>query len=352
MFALDELRYYPVNWTDGMRVSAKDFAAGDRAWADALRDVRATLFQGRQFGLLPPLRDSSDQSSYPKLEFDPARALLTLKECRAITEGGYRIEITEDLQSQFKVPSKLPSVSIQKKEGFSVYITVDMFDTRGAGELSGDAPPRHEVVCPFYELSALYKSDEIGLSGFNHLKIAEYAYSNGRFERDKQFIPACMAIDSHDKLADRFSNAGANLKSIHDNGMIIARQYRMDGRADVKDAAGWVEKIVLFIAQSLWAYNDILQQQAPLHTVAFYKNFAQFILSVSDLYAGNPFIKNGAPSQRKYFRDLADPNFQGDDLKTAFDRIDTALKAVQSWLKALAESFKQGRVIQVEDMQK
>ena len=55
MFALDEIQNYPVNWKDGMRVSAKDFMATDRAWSDALKDVRATLFQGIQFGLLPPL---------------------------------------------------------------------------------------------------------------------------------------------------------------------------------------------------------------------------------------------------------------------------------------------------------
>ena len=77
MFALDEIQNYPVNWKDGMRVSAKDFMATDRAWSEALKDVRATLFQGIQFGLLPPLRDSSDTSTYPKLVLDRACLLYT-----------------------------------------------------------------------------------------------------------------------------------------------------------------------------------------------------------------------------------------------------------------------------------
>jgi hypothetical protein len=352
MFELDELQHYPVNWTDGMRVSAKDLTKGDQAWADALRDVRATLLQGRQFGLLPPLRDSSDTTTYPKLEYETSRSLLTLKECRAITEGGYRIEITEDLQRQFQVPLKFPNVSIQQQEAFSVYVTVDMFDTRGAGKLSADAPPRYEVVCPLYEVSVLYKSDEIGLSGFNHLKIAEYVYTNGHFERNEEFIPNCMTINAHPNLIKRFSRAGAALKSIHDNGILVVQQYRMDSRADVKDAANWVEKIILFVAQSIWSYNDVLQQQSPLYALTFCKNFSQYILSTIDLYRDNDFIKKSAESQRQFFKHLADPNFLGDDLKTAFDRIDIALRAMDSLLKALSASFKQGRVVRVEELGK
>lgn len=352
MFVLDELQYYPVNWTDGMRVSAKDFATGDRAWIDALRDVRATLFQGRQYGLLPPLRDSSDKSIHPKLEYTAANSLLSLKECRAITEGGYRIEITENLQSRFKVPLNFPSCTIHQKEDFSVFITADIFETKGAGKLLPDAPPRHASVCPFYELSVIYKSDEIGLSGFNHLKIAEYGYKNERFKRKESFIPACMTINAHKKLHERFLQAGTTLKSIHDNGIFIVQQFRLDGRTDVKDATHWVEKILLLIAQSIWTYNDVLERQSPLYTLTFFKNLGQYVLSMSEMHKNNVFLKDGARSQRRYFKDLADPNFRGDDLKTAFDRIDTALKALDAWFKTLRESFKQGRVIQVEDMGK
>ena len=352
MFALDEIQHYPVNWTDGMRVSAKDFVTTDRAWADALRDVRASLFQGVQFGLLPPLRDSSDTSSYPKLLFDTARSLLTLQECRGITEGGYRIEITEDLHRRQQVPLHFPKVQIQQQESFSVYISIEMFDLKGAGKMSADAPPRHQVVTPFYELSVIYKSDEMGLSGFNHLKIAEYVYSRGGLTRDERFIPPSMTINAHNTLMDRFNKAGANLKLIHDNGIILAKQYRADGRSDVKDAAAWIEKIVTFIAPSIWTYNDLLIKQSPLHTITFFKNLSQFILSMTDVHEGNRFLRTNADSQRRIFKDLAEPNFDGEDLRTAFDRIELALRALHLWFKALGESFKQGSPVKVENMNK
>lgn len=350
MFALDEIQHYPVNWKDGMRVSAKDFMTTDKAWGDALRDVRTTLFQGVQYGLLPPLRDSSDTSAYPKFDFDTAKKLLTLKECRAITAGGYRIEITEALHRQLQVPLAYPTVTIQEQDDFSVYITVDMFSPQGAGKMSADAPPRYQSVSPFYELSVIYESDGIGLSGFNHLKIAAYKYANGRFKRNEQFIPPCMTINAEAKLLDRFKKAGANLSNIHDNGIGLSKIYRIDGNPEVRDTAVWIEKVTLYIAQSIWTYNDYLVQQSPIKTITFFKNLAQFILSTMDIHSGNPYLKEGIQSQKKYFKDLTDSNFSGEDLNTAFYRIDSALSSLHLWFKALRESLRQRREVRVEDM--
>ena len=350
MFELDELQYFPVNWTDGMRVTARDFAASDRAWIDALRDVRASLFQGTQFGLLPPLRDSSDKSAYPKINYEAARSLLTLQECRAITEGGYRIEITETLHREYQTPLQLPKAKIDKQEDFEVYISTDLFTPQGAGQMTTDAPPRRQFICPLYELSVLPKSDGVGLSGFNHLKIAEYKWTKGHFERDEQYIPACLTINAHAGLNDRFLKAGSYLKTIHDNSIHIVRQYRSDPRPDVKDATAWVEKLVLFIGQSLWSYNDILINESPAKAIVYFKNFGQYVLSTVDCYEANLFLKEGARSQKGLFKHLADPNFNIEDLRTSFMRIDEALRGMHVWLKALAESFKQGRVIKVEEI--
>jgi len=350
MFALDEIQNYPVNWKDGMRVSAQNFITTDRAWGDALRDVRVTLFQGVQFGLLPPLRDSSDTSSYPKLLLDNAKNLLTLKECRAITEGGYRIEITEELHRQFQMPLEFPNVNIQKQEDFSVYITVDMFAPKGAGKMSTDAPPRHQFVSPFYELSVIYDSDGIGLSGFNHLKIAEYRYTHGGFQRNEGFIPACMTINTQEALLKRFEKAGSNLKAIHDNGVSLVKRYRLDERPEVRDATAWIEKITLFIAQSIWQYNDNLVQQAPIYTITHFKNLAQYMLTITEIQENNPFLKNGAKSENSFYKAIAAPNFINHDLRTSFNRIDLALSSLHVWFKALSESFRQGRVVAVEDM--
>jgi len=288
---------------------------------------------------LPPLRDSSDTSSYPKLLLDTARSSLILRECRGITEGGYRVEITEDLHRRQQIPLQFPKVQIQQQESFSVYVSIDMFESKGAGKMSA----------AFYELSVIYKSDEMGLSGFNHLKIAEYVYSKGNFIRDQLFIPPCMTINAHPTLMKRFETAGASLNVIHVNGIKLTQTYRTDTRPNVKEATAWIEKIASFLATSIWTYNDVLVRQSPLYTITFFKNLAQYVLSMIKIYKGNRYIRADADSQRPIFEALAEPDFDGEDLKMAFDKIDIALNALHEWFKYLGESFKEKRNPRVED---
>ena len=109
---------------------------------------------------------------------------------------------------------------------------------------------------------------------------------------------------------------------------------------------------MLLIAQSIWTYNDYLSLQSPVQTITYFKNLSQYILSLSDLHADNAFIQKGIQSERKYYNTLADPNFTGEDLQTAFRRIDESLTSLNQWLKALRESFRQRRPIPVEELRK
>ncbi len=365
MFNLDELQHYPVNWKDGMRVSSKDFATTDRAWADALRDVRATVFQGIHYGLLPPLRDSSDTSPYPKFRLDtsPAHTLLTLLECRAITEGGYRIEITEDVHHRLKIPLKLPSAIVQNRENFDVYITIDMFDAQDAGKLSQDAPPRYMHSAPLYELTV--QPAGLACGGFNHLKIAEYHYKLGRFERNELYIPPCLTINAHPILVKHFERAYILLNNIHRDAIDLVHLYRNEQqRSDVRDAINWVEKLALYIAQSLWTYTDILKNQSPLYTITYFKNLAQYAVSAFNMYMFNPnenkylqegnirdpYFKNSANVDNKYlkrleleylpaFKKIANPDFNGEHLTEAFNQIAEMLQTFYTCLIWLSKSF-------------
>jgi hypothetical protein len=350
MFSLDEIKKYPVNWTDGMRVSAKDFATTDEAWNDAMRDVRVSLLQGIQFGLLPSLRDSSDKSMYPKFALDGNRNELTLLECRAITEGGYRVEITEDLHKKLSVPAKLPSVSITFKEDFEAYITVNLFKQQPSGTISGDAPARYQFLTPLYELSILPKSEGMGLSGMNHLKIAEFKWNGKGFTQDNTYLPPCMIISASAVLQERHDKSGALLKQIHDNCLQLVKQYRMDNRPDVRDATNWIEKLIAHISGNLWTFVELLPQKTPFESIVYAKNFAQFVLSTAEVHEANPYMRDSLKTQRPLFKALADPHFNCDDLHTAFTRIDAALVGLYRWLKALYESFKVGRVIDVREI--
>lgn len=348
MFSLDEIKNYPVNWVDGMRVSAKDFEATDRAWNDAIRDTRISILQGMQFGLLPALRDYRDEANYPKFHFDASRNMLTLLECRAITEGGYRIEITENLHHQYKAPVALPFVRLDAREDLEIYITVHTQKKQPVGEMTTDAPPRYVRVTPYYELSVLAKSDGLALSETNHLKIAEYRWGNNIYSLDEHYIPPCMTMNAHRRLLERHTYMGGRLKGIHENSIKLINQYRGDARNDVREAVIWLEKVITHISSGLWTYNDMLPGQSPKHTVVFVKNIAQVILSTAEMHQSNLYVKDGMKTWAVLMKGIADPNFNDADLRTAFMRITDAFNGFYKWLKSLEESLRQGRVIKVE----
>ena len=350
MFIIDELKHLPLNWTDGMRVGSKDFVATDTAWNDALRDLRVSVLQGRQFGLLPPLRDSDYASNYPKFKHDPARGVLTLVECRAITEGGYRVEITEDLFREHRIPAELPSATVHAREDLEVYITVSMDKKQPAGKLSPDAPPRLEYLCPAYELSILPRSAGVGMPGANHLKLAEFKWSDGKLMQDVSYLPACLTINTHPELLRLHQKAGANLKITHDNLVALVHQFRNDQRPNVRNATDWMERLALYLGSQLWAFSEELPFEAPHRTVVFFKNWMQYLVSSTDMYRENPFLEEGYKKQGPLFRQVASPAISHGDLRQAFKAFMDASDGLHRWMKAIRESFAVNRVVRVDEI--
>src|SRR6187455_2837546 len=93
---LPELKYLPVNWVDGMKISDSHFKQLELAFADAVRDAYAAGLTKYNFGLLPPAPDQ--RSSFDlHVNIDSARLIkATLTECRAVTPGGARIELVRN----------------------------------------------------------------------------------------------------------------------------------------------------------------------------------------------------------------------------------------------------------------
>ncbi|MBK8492208.1 MAG: hypothetical protein IPL49_15325 [Saprospirales bacterium] len=350
MFIIDELKNYPVNWTDGMRIGSKDFIAADQAWDDAIRDVRISLLQGVQYGLLPPLRDSRDKSNYPKFHFDPSRGLLTLLECRAITEGGYRIEITEALHRNHQIPGKLPDIKLDMKEDIDVYITYNLDGCQEAGPISADAPPRRLFKSPVCELSAFPQKDKIGLSGVNHMKIAEFKWSNNTFEQDGNYIPPCFTVSSHPELLDRHQRIGGILNSLLELGLKLVQDYRTDTRNEVRDGAMWLEILLNQLCSTLWTYNDLLPERSPVNTIVFLKNWVQFVWITASIRKNNSFFKNNLESLQPLFKQIAADKFDFSDLKHAFDNLEEAVVNVYRWVQMLEESFRKSFTPKVEGL--
>ena len=277
---LPDITSFPVNWTDGMKISSRDFIAMENAFADDLRDARAAGLHGYAYGLLPTNQPEVD--NYPKLVYDYARELLVLRECRALTPGGHRIEITEANHERRKYPAQLPAVAVAAQEPgrFDIYLRLDPAERVGAGAFAANNPPRHQAVAPRYELSKR-RADGTYVEQENFLKISEIEVREGRVEvlsATGRYIPPCLTMHACWPLR-RIHEAGEErLKGLVQHHANLVNRLGVDGRSDAAgEAAGLVEKIVMPLVASLNHYRYVLPAQPPVCTAVYCKDYVQTV---------------------------------------------------------------------------
>ena len=93
---MDPLKYFHVNWVDGMKINKQHFIALENALNDQLMDTASMGLNDRNYGLLPPFPGKSSSLKMVLNADNQNRLRVTIQECRAITQGGARIEILEN----------------------------------------------------------------------------------------------------------------------------------------------------------------------------------------------------------------------------------------------------------------
>jgi hypothetical protein len=291
---LPEIKNFPVNWTNGMKISARDFTSMDNAWQDALRDALCMGLHDFRYGLLPTA--GTELEKYPKFHYDAHSATLSVMECRAVTLGGNRIEVTERNYETLNIPLQLPSLRMDGYDGqYEIFISVDPSQPQGAGQLSPDTPARHTHATPQYQVSVKPKEGSgSSIASEHHLKIGEMELRNGRavfMTETGDYIPPCLSIESHHKLRYYHDNFAQRMRNIQQNALTVIREVPVEG-VDAGDARRFSERVIFFIAGELWSYQMLLLPQPPITLVAYFKDFAQYIwLSIETNLRGT-ILKN------------------------------------------------------------
>ena len=93
-----------VNWIDGMKVNSQQFIDQENWIQDQIRDSNGLRLTDFNFGILPPVEEG--QSSLEiDVNIDESEILkIDLLQCRAITWGGQRIEITRKMAQKQNLP--------------------------------------------------------------------------------------------------------------------------------------------------------------------------------------------------------------------------------------------------------
>lgn len=206
-----KMKYLDVNWENGMNISKEHFIQQNNAVTEKLQDGRALFINSKNYGLLP-IGNQADSSVKTVIKIDNQNFLkVRVFYCRAVCEGGSRIEISEGQQlTELEVDISRELEAASKDEGgdYFILLSVDEFNRQTFGELNAEEdPPRYPYVIPSYKINII-SEDILSKEGYhpNSLFIGKMKIERGVPEIYEEYLPPCMAVNSSMELL-KFSEA-------------------------------------------------------------------------------------------------------------------------------------------------
>ena len=274
---LPELTHYPVNWVDGMKIARRHFAEADHFTTDHLRDATALFLRPDYYGLLPATNELGSPAAFELLLSVDAQneVQARLTQCRAVTAGGARIEITASstpLAARTSLAQLLAASNLTATEGlrFSVIVTVNPFERVPTGTPAPDEmPPRHPYTRPAYELSFVPTLQLSGASSAAFaLVVGELQYAEGELRPVVQFIPPSTALASHPALLQALHQLDFQLTELETDAFKIVHKVKLrtDKRSHLSDMVRELAERTLFaLAQQLTTLRLVAAAQPPVY---------------------------------------------------------------------------------------
>ena len=154
------LKYPTVNWVNGMKMKKEHFVQQENAFEDKLKDTAGCFLTNYNYGLIP-VRNNEESSFKAVFKVDKQKFLkATLFQVRALTEGGARIEILENINPrEFSVDLSTYIENSKKEESGIHYIvlSVDLFDRVPVGDLDGRRNRPASQILPLIKLRSFMK---------------------------------------------------------------------------------------------------------------------------------------------------------------------------------------------------
>lgn len=279
----EKIKYYPINWENGMKLTSDHFRHLEDSIEDGLRDDRAaTTYAMNSYGLLPNspfiLQNSPGQSSQS--------IRVSLNACRALLPGGYRVEIMPEINKKLLIPTQMPFVEFVPNAGmrYHIFLSVDP-DKRIPAGIPETRPIRLPHLCHDYQLECVPhdKAKTALQMASNRMKIAEYV--NGKLV--EAYIPACLSIKGFPLLEKWFQFFQNQLENI----VRISTHVINDQRLKSLPKVEFCLALVRHLRATRQTYRWTLPHSSPINLVTYFGDLASLVESLVDT-SDRDFVRN------------------------------------------------------------
>lgn len=286
----ENLKHFPVNWIDGMKINKNHFIDLQDNIEDLVRDARAIGVNHLNYGLLPTHLTRPFQYS---ISIDAHNELsVTIKFLKAVTPGGGRIEIT-DFTGEFSERIELKDFDF-KENNYFLLLNIDPFQRIPSGEQNmQEVPPRFPNALPYYFLTSVLET-EVNQNNIGSLQfpLAKFKTSADSYEILTDFIPPCMVINSHPLLLSLFESYEMFFKQMEFMSVQICQKIRFrntteDENIIAKMVFDACENIKLFTAQYITKNKWVGFNMYPMEVLENTVGLARVIKNTFDSFSGD-----------------------------------------------------------------
>ena len=282
---LPEKRGFAINWIDGMKLNKDHFTGLDNWILDSIRDSASIQLNDFNYGLLECSGDA-DSSLKILVNIDQNNQInIRLTDCRALTKGGIRIEVTSQNIQNFQYPAgKLSfdfNVAESSNEMFDIILAVFPEKRVPVGiPAENEVPFRHPYVMPEYQLHAV-PTRQVNSSQMwkNHITVGRFHIIAHEVQFNTEYIPPCTRVDAYPSLLEYYHKYGNTTEKITNALAEYLRKNRLNQNKLEVNLIYVVEKLVYYLTINLSNYKLLLKSLPPVYFIEFFVNFARLFKS-------------------------------------------------------------------------
>lgn len=283
---IPEIKYFTVNWIDGMKISKNRFIESDRAHIDANRDAYALSLNELNYGLLPG-KKNSDTISLDVIDSRFDKFKVRINTCRAVTIGGCRIEVLNNI-GDITVTTDIAMEQTRSNKAvvYDLVLMVNPYDRAPYGQANPEEQPlRIPFTTNAYSLHIQAADQAINNAGMDYcLTIGRVLLKGDDYVFDTKYIPPSTSVLSHPALINYYRNFGSALNSIEENctkivQKVISKNQTTALAVNIKNLS---ERLLYFIANIFFEYRQMSLYRPPVFLVDYFIRMANTIRVYND----------------------------------------------------------------------
>jgi len=291
----EPLKYYHVNWVDGMKINKKHLIGLENAGMDRIKDAIACGLNDNNYGLLPSLNDKGNPLKIVMTIDNQKTLRVKIFECRAVTPGGARIEISErdSVVQGFAVPFPENTFELTgdgNENIVYVALSVDLFSRIPFGNADpAEEPPRYPFVTPAYHVHIIPEEQltkkEMGPS---FLLIGKIRIADQKPELIKEYIPPCTTVQSFNMLVRVHAEFDKFFSQLELDLLKILNKINEKEQSNVlaRVVAHLSENLLYFLSTSILEFRWKIIDQPPLYMFEYPARLARLIKNTIDSNSG------------------------------------------------------------------